>query len=786
MNKLDKISLSDILRKTNMFLTTDKISIIWKADTPDKIANLGRIKIEEMTTAEELDEFIMKFGNFIDNTQLVIGILLSYEEQLKQWNITNEDIKVAKEGIKTARELLKDIDEDYLFIIIDEENLISSILIVNTEDLSKGISRKDKNDNVKRLQELNKQLHFSNVTQSIFRQDFETIIPNKNVAKALLEKVEYNPFARVLKNVEERQKLSKTNYHELAKGKKPSLFVEDINSVLRDNVEEVDFDKLLLCSSYRYIQSLEEERITPEGIPAVFFAIQTMQKHIRNEKTRITDSHGGEYKLKDLSRDLKRFIMFEKDMSYLKRSDCKEIEEALLSGQISLKEWTPALFDAMNLRPITISKIVKRNPEDYIFLCKEINMKFPKSAMLKDIKNANKCSPELFQLLLDETDITPEEIRDLFDKEIITVAELQSATEKMASIITNENLFEKYQNYKEATEDKQKEDARVSLERYCLAYRNTELLGKTDQEIVSKGEEFVNEFGGEIASEDLIPLYDLDIIPLKVAVDWGGEDIIEKLLESESLKPLDAKYLRDEGLIDKDVLIRLFEKSKQMSYAYQVALVYTIFDGTSKEEQEAKEELAQYYNIENALDNYQKNGGKGTKRKTKDQAPEIPKERIKMRDPGAKYNLLSSLDKNLKIEDGIIDGHIIFHYPNIDAGAVLIEKLHKISKDKLTGTTEIRADNESATYVLSEEEFIKLKPELIKQGKIDRTQLTQRWWVSRDPKHWLPHAGTSAWENSLKERFEVNAQNPRYAIEDITKIDELIQKSIDSKKQEDR
>ena len=37
-----------------------------------------------------------------------------------------------------------------------------------------------------------------------------------------------------------------------------------------------------------------------------------------------------------------------------------------------------------------------------------------------------------------------------------------------------------------------------------------------------------------------------------------------------------------------------------------------------------------------------------------------------------------------------------------------------------------------------------------------------------------------------EERFEVNAQNPRYAIEDITKIDELIQKSIDSKKQEDR
>ena len=53
-----------------------------------------------------------------------------------------------------------------------------------------------------------------------------------------------------------------------------------------------------------------------------------------------------------------------------------------------------------------------------------------------------------------------------------------------------------------------------------------------------------------------------------------------------------------------------------------------------------------------------------------------------MRDPGAKYNFLASIDEGVTVEAGIIDGHIIFHYPNIDGGTVVIEKLHKISEDK--------------------------------------------------------------------------------------------------------
>ena len=127
---------------------------------------------------------------------------------------------------------------------------------------------------------------------------------------------------------------------------------------------------------------------------------------------------------------------------------------------------------------------------------------------------------------------------------------------------------------------------------------------------------------------------------------------------------------------------------------------------------------------------------------------------------------------------------MIFHYPNIEDGVVLIEKLHKITSNRENGTVEIKPDNESATYIMSEEEFIKMKALLIEQGKIDRTILTQKWWITRDPNHWIAH--TSGWEEALKNRFSINKENTRYSEEDLSKIDQLITNSIKSKKMDAR
>ena len=284
------------------------------------------------------------------------------------------------------------------------------------------------------------------------------------------------------------------------------------------------------------------------------------------------------------------------------------------------------------------------------------------------------------------------------------------------------------------------------------------------EEAQNKAEEFMDKVGEEIELSDLVTLYGYHILPLKVVVDWGGEEIIEQLLQSGNLKPADARYLRDEGLLNEEVLERLFQKCRNMAYSDQVSLVSAVFDGQTPEEQQIRERLAQYYNIEKGINNFGKRTSLPNKKGLNKTQDEEPKRKIKMRDPGAKYNFLASVDKDVTTDSGIADGHIIFHYPNIDDGIVLIEKLHKITTNKKNGMIEIKPDNESATYIMSEEEFINMKSQLIQAGKIDRTQLTQKWWVTRDPEHWIPHNGTAYWEKAIMQRFNVCEENPRYSI----------------------
>lgn len=133
-------------------------------------------------------------------------------------------------------------------------------------------------------------------------------------------------------------------------------------------------------------------------------------------------------------------------------------------------------------------------------------------------------------------------------------------------------------------------------------------------------------------------------------------------------------------------------------------------------------------------------------------------------------------DKDVKVEKGIIDGHIIFHYPNIDGGIVLIEKMIKRTKDPETEATKNSIDNESATYIMSEEEFCQIKNNLIKDGKLDRKQLTKRW--HHKPGYWIMHYGERGWEDAIRKRLKMNVKNPMHREEDLRRMDEIIDKAI--------
>lgn len=796
MNELEKMHISEIIDMTNLFLTPRSLFEIWKDEEVSDISeNLSahKILLKNPKLAEELAEnefqlytFLINHDREIDKFKFVMTLLINYQERLAMSEgiqIMPEEMDMIQKGIKGVKKLLKGIDRTIVhYNMANDGSKISHLTVLNSKEVLEGKSRKERNSNRKRLETLKVDADFVDIIQSIFATDIEyTIAYDTTIGSEIRYMIEYNT---VMREYKDRLDEIDTNLpvSKIASQIDRVKFVEEIADDLENHIEEINMDKLLLCSAYRYIEGMEQGWIKKDVAEELKRRLLIIRKHIE-KNPKVTIYPDISYTLKDLERDLTRFIGKEKNVTYLPKSDCEKLREMLLTGEITLNNLGRQTVLAIGLDNASLSEVLRKKPDNYIFFLMGEKCPYNKNVILKDIVNAKRCPLDLLKLLCERTDITSQEICDLFNKEIITVSDLRAVREAFGTIITDEVLLEKYEQYKSNSEQ---EDTRAQLERYALAYRNTEILGRTPEEIQSKAEEFITGVGEELEPSDLVELYGLDIIPLKVAVDWGGEDIIEELLQSGRLKPADARYLRDEGLLNEQVLERLFKKCKQMVYSDQVSLVSAVFDGQTPEEQEIRERLAQYYNIESGMINSKGKSGTAKRKFSNREQGEEPKRKIKMRDPGAKYNFLASIDEGVTVEAGIIDGHIIFHYPNIDGGTVLIEKLHKIKTNQENGTIEIKADNEAATYVLSEEEFIKMKSSLIQDGKIDRTQLTQKWWITRDPEHWIPHNGVDYWERAIMERFEISEENSRYSLEDLKRIQELKEKSIESKKMEDR
>lgn len=809
MSKLDKMNLNQIMEQTNLCFNISSLYDIWKKNpvatktvlnpnatlATEELSNQN-LALELMENTNEglakLTKFLFAHESEIDKVKFVLNVLRNYKEALSQENIFPENRKKFEQGLSACRNLLRDIDETFAYYTRNATTgEVDGFSIIKTKDEARGKQEPRKTKNHKRLKEIEDEENITNIISSLIPLDIENSVAiTKDMGEAIRFMVEYNTvFDYIDGDLTIMSEIYDTvGLQQYAAELDRSEYAYRMTTTIQKYIEYIDIDKLLLCSAIRYLEGMELGTIPEENIEEVYKRLQVIQKYtVKNSKIEFPDRKNPEiiYYTKDLEKDMKRFIAREEKMEYWTIEKCKEMRLSVMLGEISLNSLTVQEFDALGLNSKEIEEILENDSNNYIFFLRQDKLPHSKEIILKNIINSNYCSQELLQLLCEKGVATKEQICDMFDKGIIVTSDLEIIKEQYGDIITDQKIFEKYLEYKESKENEEKVNRKTQLERYALAYRNLQLSGKKEQELEARGEKFVETVGEKIEPTDLTHLYKFDIIPLKVAADWGGENIIEELLQNESLKPSDARYLRDNGLLDEKVLERLFKSCKNMSYAYQVALVCTVFDGQTQEEQEIKQKLAQYYHIENGITNYS-NKGIGKKRSGYKPLNGEQEEKIKMRDPGAKFNLLVAMDKGVKIEDGIVDGHIIFHYPNIDGGTVLIEKLHKIKSNRESGAIEIKADNESATYVMSEEEFIQLKSRLIQDGKVDRTELTKRWWETRDPKHWIAHSGTRGWEDSLKKRFKIETENSRYSEEDLKQIEELIKKSIESKRGEDR
>ena len=332
----------------------------------------------------------------------------------------------------------------------------------------------------------------------------------------------------------------------------------------------------------------------------------------------------------------------------------------------------------------------------------------------KDIKEAIIRYP----ILLEEQQIyqyyqqgilTPRDILDLYINDRINLDTIKQINEKLSEEqkinleLTEEELAHLYQvSKREKNRKKTNLDKVLKYKRYSLLYQTLKRSNLEENEKFESDKKILEHIHN-VESEDIMELYIDNLLTLETVLQYGGNDLVKKLILQGDLRTNDARtYFETEK---ENVSIEEILKNPDMDETEKLILIYTTYgDNVPKREKLVKNHLSAY-----ASDI---KGEKTTTRNKKEEETKTGK-RNTTTDPYERWKLLALLDKN---------------YSRKYVGGYLIVKLHNTQKaiiEKLYGKKygEVEPGHDASTIGLAIEEYEKLEPELIKGKRFDIVKL---------------------------------------------------------------
>ncbi len=306
--------------------------------------------------------------------------------------------------------------------------------------------------------------------------------------------------------------------------------------------------------------------------------------------------------------------------------------------------------------------------------------------------------------------LKPRDILDLYINDRMNLDTIQRINEnlpdeeKINLELNEKELANLYQNAKKEKKRKNTNlDTTMKYKRYSLLYQTLERTNLEESEKLESDKKIL-EHMTEVTQEDIIALYIDNLLTLETVLQYGGNDLVKKLLLQGDLRTNDARtYFESEK---ENASIEEILQNQDMDETEKLILIYTTYgDNIQKREQ-----LVEHYISAYASDI---KGENTTTRKKIEEEEEVTGGKNTVTDPYQRWKLLALLDKN---------------YSRKYVGGYLIVKLHNTQKaiiEKLYGKKygEVEPGNNTSTFGLAIEEYEKLEPELIKGKRFNITKL---------------------------------------------------------------
>ena len=782
---LNKITVRELLGKIGTVVKPEQLeNIVKHRGAFLELLAESKIKLENI----DIYDFLIQNSCEVNKEKLIYYSYLNLKKYINYLKVESKgklaslgvlELEAAQKYYKNCEEFLKDAKFE-IPIIEKDSNGITHIKEIKTSDeLIHNKKRKDeelKQNNLNRLKEIEEDIDVDELLTIGSLDDYEEFIALYKHNGPDFKFVVLNNFERKLEmflneKITDDVVPSKDEVNKF----KFSTILNESKNIINEFPDKIDIDKLLLISAYRAKKMIEENCSDSE----VFFLTEIMQvayKHIENTKCKINgeiqvnvddDIQSVDYSFKKLEQDISQIA----DGKYYSNYKIIETKKSILNGEIDFNSGiTKELLNLVNLNAREKNELINLNPDNFQYLA---ILDYLSKDEIKDILKENAERIKLDTLFTDfmynNGTINKEDIINLYMKNNISFSAIVNidVIDEIKNQITEEDLI-KY--YFEMKEDNEKT---INFDRYALIFKEFKLKGKNPEEVKQISNRIMEELYKRDSEyeTDLKKLYKENIFPIDSLVEWNGEETVYELIKDNILKPKDAKDLFLKGELDLEKAYNTLKKSS-LSDTEKMNFIMSSFDGNGNNDKEiamqneARMYLMQSLNISRQISNSELNSGTLRKNNTGSGA----KANRYVTNPVYRWQLMSSIDENYTSEV-YCDGYVKFYLPNVKNGTVVLEKLYRRTKDGVV------INYGSATYFLSEEDYINHRHEFEEDNKINTTNLLNLTKKSKES-YKKSHAGS--WGAKMVKELGVSMQNG-YDEEKVKKIDEIAKKVDESK-----
>lgn len=574
MSRVSQMSLSEILKETDIIMRETDISFIhsdpevirefkskFKNGTDSReevkqflIDNECKIPVEERNAKKEkLILLIVK--NYKENIQIIENHLPILKQQFakdnSQKNFTQLaniriQLKQQQENLEKAIRIGKGMEQSITYYFYDNIEKRYRLMVIDSREYidgknissSKERRRFDKIDLEFKEGNPNEELGFEFILQSMLLTDVSKAFPDlqfgSDIRTMVLENIalEQGIISKrdldILRTIDEEHKEFIDNNVPYDKSS-----LTKVKLALREYIQYVDMDKLLLISAYRFNEALEKGNINEKMHIVVRDILYGILDNIKDDKVKFSgelqDKNTYEqievtYSLEDIKKCISQFT---KDR-YLSKSEIEEYKECVNNKEINLsgipREYIDVIF---NKRELEKNSILSAN--NLIYVAQKYNWE-------------------------------PYKIIELYESNIIPLDYIEELKERidLSDSVSFEKLNEYYITIKE---DAENEETLSKYENYIKLYKEIHIKDKAEEQIQENSSAVIEKLAETLDEEEyketVKKYYTEGIITLDSIVEWSNEEFITELF--------------NQGLITLDDMKQLVEKEKlQFNYLSKI------------------------------------------------------------------------------------------------------------------------------------------------------------------------------------------------------------------------